>query len=255
MIVESMSYLEAFNQIKSDLPKVKIWAEKHFPKVIKDFGKVRVFPKYHIEEYTHKKTRNDYRIFYYVGNAREKVLYKLFYVTFYENLRLVIRTDMCGYQHTEKSPKVVLPIIHIYLPHFLERYNERCLHLGNVSDDVIAGHFVARNELFCQIPLNEDINRNYQKHGEYNKYGIRVKDGFCFAKTSLDGMESEDGVDEHDRVNAMRLIYTTYMNESSMSETQRVAIEREHFDVLKRYMYGLIGTSKTGGYGTDIKNI
>lgn len=62
MIVESMSNLEAFNQIESDLPKVQIWAEKLLPKVTKDFGKTRVFPKYHIEEYTQPKTKNDYRI-------------------------------------------------------------------------------------------------------------------------------------------------------------------------------------------------
>ena len=38
MIVEAMSYLEAYNQIESDLPKVHIWADKYLPKVTKDFG-------------------------------------------------------------------------------------------------------------------------------------------------------------------------------------------------------------------------
>ncbi len=245
MIVDSMSYLEAFNQIESDLSKVEIWAEKFLPKVAKEFGKTGAFPKYHIEKYIQLKTKNEYRIFYYAGNAREKVIYKLFYVTYYENHRLVIRTERCEYQHTEKSPKVVLPIIHIYLPHFLERYNERFLHLGDVSDDVIAGHFIARNELFCQIPLNEDINRNYQDYGEYNMYGIRVRDGFCFTKTSIEGKESEDCIDEHDKVEAMRIVYTTYMNESGMSNTQRAAIEKEHFEVLKRYMSEFMGISDT----------
>ena len=65
MIVEAMSYLEAYNQIESDLPKVKIWADKFLPRVTKDFGKDRAFPKYHIEKYTHSKTKNEYRIFYY----------------------------------------------------------------------------------------------------------------------------------------------------------------------------------------------
>ena len=54
MIVEAMSYLEAYNQIESDLPKVKIWADKFLPRVTKDFGKDRAFPKYHIEKYTHE---------------------------------------------------------------------------------------------------------------------------------------------------------------------------------------------------------
>ena len=231
-----MSYLEAYNQIESDLPRVKFRAEKLLPRVIKDFGKTRDFPKYHIEEYTHPETKNNYRIFYYIGNARENVIYKMFYVTFYENSRLVISTDIRKYQHTENSRTINLPIICIYIHHFLERYNERFLHLNSVSDDIIAGHFIARNKVFDQIPMNEEINRNYQKYGDYNKYGIRVRDGFCFAKTSIEGKESEDGIDEHDRVDAMRIIYASYMNESGMSDTQRAAIEREHYEVLERFL-------------------
>ena len=231
-----MSYLEAYTQIESDISKVQIWAEKLLPRVTKDFGKTRVFPKYHIEEYTHPETKNDYRIFYYIGNARENVIYKMFYVTFFENSHLVIRTDMREYLHTQKSKKVNLPIIHTYLPHFLKRYNERCLHLNNASNNIIAGHFIARNELFDQIPMNEDINRNYKKYGDANKYGIRVRDGFCYSKSFIEGKESEDGIDEHDRVDAMKIVYTTYMNESGMSDTQRAAIEKEHYEVLERYL-------------------
>lgn len=236
MIVEAMSYLEAYNQIESDLPKVKIWADKFLPRVTKDFGKDRAFPKYHIEKYTHSKTKNEYRIFYYVGNSKQKVRYAIFFVTYYCNERLVIQTNKTGYKHTEKSRQVEKPLLSIYLPHFWMRYNERCLHFDNASDDIIAGHFFVRNELSWQIPLNEDINRNYQEHGDFNKYGMRVKDGFCFVNTSIEGKESDDGIDENDRVDALRIIYTTYMNESGMSDTQRAAIEKEHFEVWKRCM-------------------
>lgn len=236
MIVESMSYLEAYNQIESDLPRVKFRAEKLLPRVIKDLGKTRDFPKYHIEEYTHPETKNNYRIFYYIGNARENVIYKMFYVTFYENSHWVIRTDMGEYHHTEKSCGVKLPILHMYRHHFLEQYNKRCLHLNNVSDDVIAGHFIARNEKYIQIPMNEEINRNYKKYGDANKYGIRVRDGFCFLNTLIEGEESEDGIDEHDRVDAMRIVYATYMNESGMSDTQKTGIERGHYEVLERFL-------------------
>ena len=81
--------------------------------------------------------------------------------------------------------------------------------------------------------------------GEYNMYGIRVRDGFCFTKTSIEGKESEDCIDGHDKVEAMRIVYTTYMNESGMSNTQRAAIEKEHFEVLKRYMSEFMGISDT----------
>jgi len=236
MIVEGMSYLEAYNQIESDLPKVEKWAEKYIPKVTKAFGKGRKFPQYHIEKYTHVITKNEYRIFYYLGNAKEKVNYVIFFVTFYNNERLVIRTDIYRYKHTPKSREVLLPIINIYLTHFIKRYNERCLHLENVSDDVIAGYFFARNELSWQIPLNENIKRNFQKYGCSNEFGMRVKDGFCFVSTMIEGKQSDDSIKENNRVDAMRLVYTTFMKESDMSDTQRAAIEKEHIETLKECM-------------------
>ena len=63
---------------------------------------------------------------------------------------------------------------------------------------------------------------------------MRGPDGFCFTQTAIDARESEDGIPEHDKVNIMLILYTTFMNESSMSDTQRAAINKEHLETWKR---------------------
>ena len=84
------------------------------------------------------------------------------------------------------------------------------------------------------INLNEEINRNYKKYGEQNFQGIRVRDGFCFTDTSIDGTFDEKGDRSKDQIDAMRIIYTTFYNESEMKDTQRAAIEKEAQEVLDR---------------------
>ena len=66
--------------------------------------------------------------------------------------------------------------------------------------------------------------------------GMRVQDGFCFTQTAIEGEESEDGIHEHDRVDAMLILYTTFMNEADMSDTQRGAINKEHLETWMRCM-------------------
>jgi len=86
------------------------------------------------------------------------------------------------------------------------------------------------------IMLNEKVNRNFKEYGEQNDRGMRVPDGFCFTQTAIEGKESADGIREHDEVDAMLILYTTFMNESDMSDTQRTAINNEHLETLKRCM-------------------
>ena len=84
------------------------------------------------------------------------------------------------------------------------------------------------------VMLNDEVNRNYKKYGDYNDRGMRVNDGFCFTQTTIDGKPSSDGIREHDKVDAMLIIYTTFMCESDMSETQITAINKEHIETLER---------------------
>ena len=76
------------------------------------------------------------------------------------------------------------------------------------------------------MPLkqNEGINRNHEKYGEKGQYAFRVRDGICFSYSAVDGIESEDGDRHKDKVEALYICYTTFMNESKMTDTQRKAI-------------------------------
>ena len=141
-----------------------------------------------------------------------------------------------GYQHTPKCETIMLPQIHAYTSHFFQRYNERFLHKENLSPNEIAGLFFVRNPFPMPIMLNEDVNKNYKEHGEHNDRGMCVSYGFCFTQTAIEGCESEDGIREHDKVDAMLILYTTFMNEYDMSDTQRTAINKEHFETWKRCM-------------------
>ena len=238
MILPSMTCKEMYNGLVADAHKVQIRIDKSYPKAIKAFKKSRTFPAWYIDEYKIPATNNQYVIFYYAENADEveKPHYSSFCSVFSGKQRYVIRGMRMGYKHTPQCDTIMLPQIHAYTSHFLQRYNERCLHKDNLSANEIAGLFLVRNPRPMPIMLNEDINKNYKEHGEYNDHGIRVPDGFCFTRSAIEGCKSEDCIHEHDKVDAMLVIYTTFMNESDMSDNQRAAINKEHFETWMRCM-------------------
>lgn len=248
MILSSMTYKEMFTAIKEDMHKLKIRIDKTYPKAIRFFKHAKSFPTWFIDDYTIPSTNNQYIIFFYAGNIGEieKPHYKTFSVLFCENQRYVIQGMRMGYQHTPKCETIMLPQIHAYTSHFFQRYNERCLlnfNRENLSPNEIAGLFFVRNPgPPIPIMLNDEVNRNYKKYGDYNDRGMRVNDGFCFTQTTIDGNPSSDGIREHDKVDAMLIIYTTFMCESDMSETQITAINKEHIETYKRCMEALLKT-------------
>ena len=235
MILPSMTWKEMYDGLEADAQKVQIRIEKFYPKAVKSFKKSRTFPAWYIDEYLIPATNNRYVLFYYAGNISEvEIPYcTSFCVVFSENRRFVIKGMKMGYQHTPASKMIELPQVHAYTSHFFIRYNERFLHKDNLSPNEIAGLFFIRNSFPMPVMMNEDVNKNYKKYGDYNNHGMRVSDGFCFTKTAIEWSESEDGIREHDNVEAMLILYTTFMNESDMTSTQRVAINKEHF---KTYM-------------------
>ena len=238
MILPTMTWKEMHDGLVQDAKKVQIRIDKVCPKVVKLFKKTKSFPTWYIDDYKIPATNNQYFIFYYAGNTNEieKPRYSSFTFVFSGKQRFVISGMKMGYQHTPKCETVMLPQIHAYTSHFFQRYNERFLHKEDLTPNEIAGLFFVRNPFPIPITLNEDVNKNYKVHSEFNQIGIRVKDGFCFTQSALEGKESEDGIPEHDRVDAMLVLYTTFMNEADMSETQKVAIDKEHLETWKRCM-------------------
>lgn len=227
-----MSFKEMHNGLVADSKKVQIRIDKTYPKVVRQFKKSRSFPVSYIDEYRIPATNNQYVIFYYAANYIEadKPHYEPFFVLFSDKQRFVIRGMSMGYKHTPNSEMVMLPQIHAYTSHFFQRYNERFLHKDSLTANETAGLFFVRNPQLMPIMLNEDVNRNYKEHGSHNDRGMRVRDGFCFTQTAIEGKESEDGIRENDIVDAMAIIYTTFVNESDMTDTQRFAINKGHLE-------------------------
>jgi len=242
-----MTWKEMYDGLVTDDQKVRIRTDKSYPKAVKAFKKTRTFPAWYVDEYKIPATNNQYIIFFYAGKASEaeKPRYTSFCIVFYGNQRYVIRGAQAEYQHTPKCEKIMLPQIHAYTSHFFRRYNERFLHKDNLSPNEIAGLFFVRNPSAMPIMLNEDMNKNYKEHGEHNDRGMRVPDGFCFTQTAIDGCESKDGIHEHDKMDAMLIVYTTFMNESEMSDTQRAAIKNEY---IKTMMCCSLDELRRGGF-------
>lgn len=227
-----MSFKEMHNGLVTDSKKVQIRIDKTYPKVVRQFKKSHSFPVSYIDEYKIPATNNQYIIFYYAANPTEaeRPRYAPFCVLFSGKQRFVIRGMSMGYRHTPNSEMVMLPQIHAYTSHFFQRYNERFIHKNSMTANEIAGMFFVRNPEVMPIMLNEDVNRNYKEHGSHNDRGIRVRDGFCFTQTAIEGKESEGGIRENDIVDAMAIIYTTFVNEYDMTDTQRAAINKGHLE-------------------------
>lgn len=241
MILSSMTLKDMYNGLVNDAKKVLIRIEKNYPKAVKLFRKSLSFPIWYIDDYRIPATNNHYIIFFYAGNIDEveHPRYCSFCILFNGRQRFVINGMQMGYRHTPKSDIVMLPQIHAYSSHFIQRYNERFLHMDNLTTNEIIGFFFVRNHIPMPIKMNEEVNRNYKEHGDYNDQGMRVNDGFCFTKTAIEGKESEDGIREHDKLDAMLILYTTFVNESKMSDTQIAAINKEHLETLNSCMDAL----------------
>lgn len=118
--------------------------------------------------------------------------------------------------------------ISVYTSHFFQRYRERFLKDKSPSANEVAARYFSRNTIVMPLQQNEGINRNYEKYGKTGKYAFRIRDGVCFTYMKAEGMISEDGDRHKDKVDTVYVCYTTFMNESGMTESQRNAIFQEH---------------------------
>jgi len=233
MIVLSMSVKEIYDCIVADAHKIQVRIDKMLPKAVREFKKKRTFPVWYIDEYTIPSTNNKHIIFFYAGKESEveRPHYQSFCVVFDDNQRYLIRALSMGYKETIDSEMVMLPQIHSYTSHFLQRYNERYLHNEKLSANEIAGLFFIKNPRPFPIKLNDEINCNFKKYGEFNNLGVRVNGGFCFARTGFQRIKTDI---EAKTADGMLMIYTTFVNDLDMSDEQRNAIDKECLDTLKR---------------------
>lgn len=230
MIVHSMTYKEIYNDLATDKHKVDIKKEYLISKAVKTFRCAKKFPAWEIFDYKIPSTHNQYIIYFYAESCAyfDKPKVGSFCLLYDNHQRFVITWGASGYKHTSNRPMMGIRQINVYTSHFLQRYNERILKDDSLTPNEIACIYLSRNTDAMPIQLNEDINRNHEKYGENGRQAFRVRDGICFIHSAIEGIMSEDGDREKDKVNSICVIHKTFMNESEMAENQRAAIDKEH---------------------------
>lgn len=226
MLVTSMSCKEMFYNLASDKEKVDIKKEYLRSRAIKELKKKSIFPAYVWYEYKIPTTQNKYFIFFYAANRWmvEKPEVESFCELFNDNKRFIIKWGVCPYKHCENREPMLLPLIHAYSSHFFQRYKERCLKDETLSTNDVIFRFLARNgKEFFPIKITNEINNNIEKYGIAGEIGCIVTDGFCFIQSNLEGTPGENRID--DKIDAMMLIYTTFISKNEMGESQYEAIK------------------------------
>ena len=248
MITSSMTYKEMYDHLAKDLKKVEYRKEYFLPKAIKEFRKERMFPVWKWFEYKVPSSNNKYVIFYWANSLNDVENPKSdFYVeVFFDRQRFVVKWGAGGYRHTPNSPMMLIRQIHAYTSHFLHRYNERFLKDDSLSTNDIACRYLSRNNIAMPIEINDSINKHIEEYGEGAKQGFRVKDGVCFTRTGLEGQFHNDENRNKDRVDAMAIVYTTFMSEHKMTNEQRIAIEKEHWEKWTESFKDFVKEAKDG---------
>ena len=230
MILPSMTYKEMYDHLAADKQKVEIKKDYLLRKAIKNLRKASRFPAWEIYEYKIPASNNQYIIYFYAESRTraDKPEVSSYCILYNGKQKLVIKWGAGGYKHTPDSPIMGIRRIDAYTGHFLERYKERILKDESLSPDEVAVRYLTRNDIAMPIEQNENINRNHERYGDTGQYAYRVRDGICFAQSMIDGIMSEDGNRHKDKVDAILVLYTTFMNESKMTDSQRNAIFKEH---------------------------
>lgn len=230
MILPTMTYKEMYDHLAADKQKVDIRKEYFLPKAIRVFKKKMKFPAWEIYEYTVPATNNKYVIYFYAESRlrAEKPEVGSFCIVYSGKHRFIVKWGAGPYKHTPDSEMIAVRQIHAYTPHFIQRYNERFLKDGSLTANEVAARYLSRNTIAMPLQQNDGINRNHEKYGEKGQYAFRVRDGVCFSYSLVDGIPSEDGDRHKDQIEALYICYTTFMNESGMQESQRMAIFEEH---------------------------
>lgn len=236
MVLLSMTSKEIWDNISADKEKVKIKTDCLFPKAVKDFRKERMFPAWRYYEYKIPSTGNQYIIFFYAANMThiEKPQSGSFCVVFHQNKRFVLKCLEGRYRHTLNSEVIILPQVHIYTSHFFSRYKERYLKDESLPTNDVACRYFSRNKNITPMDVSEEINKNVEEYGDFGAKGVCITDGFCFTKIVAEISNNPDGNRENDKVEAIRILYTTYMPISNMHPNQRTAIEKEYKEIWGR---------------------
>jgi hypothetical protein len=224
-----MNCREIFNTIyEKDLPKVIYRTKYMLPKIAKELMKERRFPAWRICEYIVPESGFKYNLCFYAEfpvNAYSPT--NMHYCIMDTDGGKAIIRAFKGQCIKPDGVLAELRQVHLYTYHFLEQYNKRFINNDALSHVEIACIFSCRNKIITPTRMNEKVNKNYKKHGEFNSHIYEVRDGVCFARTAFEKAE-----DEHSNLipgdeRSLLVIYTTFMNKDDMCDEQLQGIDEE----------------------------
>lgn len=232
MIVPKMSIYQIYEKIEADKVKIGYQAQKLMPKIIKEIKQHNKFPFYKCVEYK-PSSNNTHIIYFYAENKQdvEKPMWDFFTILFNGRQRFVLK------QRCEFYNGIGTRAIKIYTSHFFQRYKERKYHNLDLSKNELVCRFFSKNLCFekrtieTPIIINEDINKNFQHYGSSNRWVMFVNEGLCF--TRFCQYDKTWKISELKDTEAILFIYTTFVAESELTASQKIALEKEYRKVYK----------------------
>ena len=232
MITDFETYKDVYDYLAKDHEKINYRVNYYLPKAIKELQKATTFPACKWYGYECPKSKNKFIIFFYAENQNQvsNPHPGCFLDVKFENKPYFIKWWWGGYKHSDERNIEGVRQIFLYTKHFMKRYNQRFLKNDTFDFYDVACRFFARNYEFMPIEVTEGINEKVEKYGDIGKRAFRAKDGMCFAKSWLEGLFYEDGDKSKDIIDAIVFEFSTFVPEFQMTEKQRLAIEKEHWE-------------------------
>lgn len=232
MITDFETYKEVYDQIADDLEKIVYRVGYYMPKAVKELHKATVFPACKWYEYECPKSKNKYIIFFYCENKKQIIdpQQGCFLDAKIGNKPIFLKWCLTGYKHSKERNLEAVRQIFIYTKHFMKRYNQRFLKNKTFDFYDTACRFFARNCELMPLEVTEGINEKVEKYGDIGKRAYRVRDGMCFTESWLEGIFNEDRDKSKDIIDACVFVMTTFVPEFQMTDKQRLAIEKEHWE-------------------------
>ena len=236
MIIPTMTNLEVYNELTSELPKLKIRANTLMSKVVKEFRKIRLFPAWQCYEYIHQESKNKYLISFYSGTAKQVDNPEIDYIglSYDTDGKVVIKWDEWCYSEDLTKGYCFIKSIGYFRGHFFSRYRERVWPNDSINPDELVCRFFTRNKRTIPIQLNDEIKQGYEKYGPF-QYGMDVPDGICLTDQYYEGGDISMTDDNSNIVYVV--IYRTIISKSLLREGQANAIKQEGKEyVLDHYL-------------------
>ena len=223
MIVPTMRFYEMYEELAADLHKIEYKHQQLMPKAVKKFRKTLRFPAWELFEYTNPTRHNSYILFFYVENrqAVENPEFDYFSIVNVESKRFVLKWGCSPYKHTESDSMVWTRRIDAYSTHFFARYRERVLKNTELWFNEVICRYLTRNKIALLIELNENIKKGYQKYGGAAHHAMKVSDGLCFIRTTIECLV--DPNTQKETAKALGFIYVTFVDGNTLTNSQNEA--------------------------------